>query len=97
MAADVIQTLDRSSGFTKSTASAGRKIHDGYKATSEFIKDGKEYRKIKGIRPDYIDLDAKVIYELKPNNPRAIRQGVHQLQKYNRSVGGGYRLRLEVY
>jgi len=96
-AVDVIKTLDRTSGFTKSTANAGRKIHDGYKATAEFVQDGKEYRKIKGIRPDYIDFDAKVIYELKPNNPRAIRQGVHQLQKYNRSIGGGYRLRLEVY
>ena len=96
-AADVIKTLDRTSGFTKSTASAGRKIHEGYKATADFLQDGKEYRKIKGIRPDYIDFDTKVIYELKPNNPRSIRQGIHQLEKYNRSIGGGYRLRLEVY
>ena len=96
-AADLIKTLDRTSGYTKSTASAGRKIHKGYKATPQFNPDWKEFSEITGIRPDYIDFDAKVIYELKPNNPRSIRQGVHQLQKYNRSLGGGYRLRLEVY
>ena len=96
-AAKAIKALDRSSGYTKSTRSAGQQIHKGYKATEEFIQKGKEYRKVKGIRPDYIDFDAKIIYELKPNNPRSIRQGVHQLQKYNRSIGGGYRLRLEVY
>ena len=96
-AVDVIKTLDRTSGYTKSTVSAGKEIHKGYKATSEFVSEWKEYSKIKGIRPDYIDFDAKVIYELKPNNPRAIRRGISQLQEYNRSVGGGFRLKLEVY
>ena len=73
-----------------------RAIHANIKSP-KFPKSGKEYRKLKGIRPDYIDFDNKIIYELKPNNPWSIKQGVRQLQKYNRSVGGGYRLRLEVY
>lgn len=96
-AADIVRTLDRSSGFTKSTASAGRKIHDGYKATNNFSKYGKEFREIKGIRPDYIDFKAKTIYELKPMNPRGVKSGIRQLQKYNKALVGGFNLRLELY
>ena len=59
-AADIIKGLDRSSGFTKSTRSAGTQIHKGYKVGMP----GKEYDKIKGIRIDYLDMDNKVIYEL---------------------------------
>ena len=96
-AADIVKTLDRSSGFTKSSASLGTKIHKGYKATRDFPKIEKEFRKIKGIRPDYIDFSTKTIYELKPMNPRGVRSGIRQLQKYNKALGGGYKLRLELY
>jgi len=96
-AADIVKTLDRGSGFTKSTASAGQKIHQGYKATNNFPKIGKEFRGIKGIRPDYIDFNTKTIYELKPMNPRGIKSGIRQLQKYNKALGGGFNLRLELY
>ena len=96
-AADIVKMLDRSSGFTKSTASAGRKIHQGYKATSNFPSIGKEFREIKGIRPDYIDFNTKTIYELKPMNPRGVRSGIRQLQKYNKALGGGFNLVLELY
>ena len=96
-AADIVKTLDRSSGFTKSTASAGRKIHAGYKATDNFSSIGKEYRRINGIRPDYIDFNTRTIYELKPMNPRGVRSGIRQLQKYNKALGGGFNLRLELY
>lgn len=96
-AADIVKTLDRSSGFTKSTASAGRKIHDGYKVGDGFNPDWKEYKGIKGIRPDYVDFDNKIIYELKPMNSRSVRNGVRQLQRYNKALGGGFTLRLEVY
>lgn len=61
-AEDVVKLLDRSSGFTRSTASAGRKVHAGYKATSDFPSIGKEYRRVKEIRPDYIDFKTKTIY-----------------------------------
>ena len=96
-AADIVKTLDRSSGFTKSTASAGRKIHQGYKTGDLFNPDWKEYADIKGIRPDYVDLDNKIIYELKPMNPRGVRSGVRQLQRYNEVLGGGYTMILELY
>ncbi len=96
-AVDIVKTLDRSSGFTKSTASAGRKIHAGYKATDNFSSIGKEYHRIKGIRPDYIDFKTRTIYELKPMNPRGVRSGIRQLQRYNKALGGGFNLRLELY
>ncbi len=96
-AADVVKALDRTSGFTKSTASAGRKIHAGYKATSNFPSIGKEFRGIPGIRPDYIDFSTRTIYELKPMNPRSINAGIKQLHRYNRALGGGFNLRLELY
>jgi len=92
-AADIIKGLDRSSGFTKSTRSAGTQIHKGYKVGMP----GKEYDKIKGIRIDYLDMDNKVIYELKPFNPRSVKQGVRQLEKYNQKLDGGYKMVLEVY
>ena len=96
-AADIVKTLDRSKGFTKSTARAGRKIHAGYKVTDDFSKIGKEYRKVKGVRPDYVDFANRTIYELKPMNPRGLKSGIHQLQKYDKALGGGFTLRLELY
>ena len=96
-AADIVKTLDRSSGFTKSTAINGIRIHQGYKVGAEFTQDFKEVRRIKGIRPDYVDFSKNIIYELKPMNPRSIRSGIQQLQKYNKALGGGFTLKLELY
>ena len=96
-AADIVKALDRSTGFTKSIASKGRKIHAGYKVGDGFNPKFKESRKISGVRPDYIDFDNKIIYELKPMNPQGIRSGIRQLQRYNKAFGGGFTLRLELY
>ena len=96
-AADIVKTLDRSSGFTKSTASAGRKIHAGYKTGYSEIK-GMTKEAVRGKnRIDFLDEVNKVIYELKPCNPRGIKQGINQLQRYNQMLGGGYTLILELY
>ena len=84
--------------FTKSTSKMGIEIHKGYKVGDGFNPYWKEYRDInKKIRLDYIDFDNKIIYELKPMNPRSVRSGIRQLQKYNKSLGGGYTMRLELY
>ncbi|MDT3368956.1 MAG: hypothetical protein LIR40_09965 [Bacteroidota bacterium] len=40
----------------------------------------KEYMLPSRKRIDFIDLEKKIIYELKPNNPRAIKQGDKQLK-----------------
>lgn len=90
----VLKSLDRSSGYTKSTLTAGRNIHKGYKVG---LRGAKEFGAVKGIRPDYVDFKKGIIYELKPNNPRGIKQGITQLHKYNEALGGGFKLVLEVY
>lgn len=45
----------------------------------------------------YVDFNTRTIYELKPMNPRGARSGISQLQKYNKALGGGFDLRLELY
>ena len=42
----------------------------------------KEFRFANGLRADAIDFKNKVIYELKPENSRAIQQGYNQLRAY---------------
>ncbi|WP_434408026.1 hypothetical protein [Geobacillus thermoleovorans] len=48
-----------------------------------------------------MDFEKKIIYELKPNNPRAIKKGLKQLKAYKKEVekiyGKGWRTVLEVY
>ena len=65
----------------------GQLMHKAYKA--EDVLDGiriKEFRLPSGKRIDFIDLENKIIYELKPNNARAIRQGIKQLQMYMKEL-----------
>ena len=59
----------------------GQQMHKAYKAGD--VLDGvriKEYMLPSRKRIDFIDLEKKIIYELKPNNPRAIKQGDKQLK-----------------
>jgi Restriction endonuclease fold toxin 9 len=53
------------------------------------------------IRPDAIHLAKKIIVELKPNNPRAIRAGIKQLERYKKAAekayGGAFHVMVEVY
>ena len=85
---DVIKSLDRVDGATKSSLSAGQAIHDGYKAKGSVKKIAKEYTGIHGIRPDYFDEAAGVISELKPFNKRGLYNGVKQLLKYKKAIPG---------
>ena len=90
-----INSLDNVNGFTKSTTTAGTKIHQGYKYGSGFSAKNKEYKKVAGIRLDYYD--GNIIFELKPYNPKAAKAGVKQLKKYNTALGGGKIMRMELY
>ncbi len=48
-------------------------MHLAYKAReADDIITFKEYTRIPGIRPDFVNLTTKTIYELKPNNFRSI-------------------------
>ena len=41
----------------------------------------------KGARVDGIDYVNRIVYELKPNNPRAVRRGLAQLDRYLNILG----------
>lgn len=43
---------------------------------------GKEFVLPSGKRIDYLDIQNGIIYELKPYNPRSVKQGLRQLQMY---------------
>ena len=64
--------------YTKSSLKLGQEMHKAYKVGANEVK---EFRGIKGIRPDFVDFSTKTIYELKPFNPRAMQQGTKQLDK----------------
>lgn len=65
--------------YTKSSLKLGQEMHKAYKVGANGVK---EFRGIKGIRPDFVDFSTKTIYELKPFNPRGIKRGTQQLNKY---------------
>ena len=66
----------------------GLQIHRTLRRTSSGTgKVGaKEFREIKGIRPDFVDFENHRIYELKPYNPWSVRRGIKQLNKYQKSM-----------
>ena len=89
-ALDTIKTLKTVDGKTISNAVDGTKIHTGYKAGQkgkEFVKDANRF--------DFYD--SNTIFELKPNNPKGIRDGIRQLRRYNKAMGGNCNLVLELY
>ena len=65
------------------SAAKGRKIHKAWKPGKGFKK---EYH-IPGFgRADAVDRSKLIIKELKPNNPRAIRRGLRQLERYKKGL-----------
>jgi hypothetical protein len=88
--------------YTKSSLKLGQQMHKAYKVRLENkITTFKEFRGIKGIRPDFVDLSTKTIYELKPFNPRSIQMGTQQLSKYKflfeQKYGGTWNTVLDFY
>ncbi|AFD06620.1 DUF6443 domain-containing protein [Solitalea canadensis] len=80
----------------------GQLMHKAYKAAD--VLEGvriKEFRLPSGKRIDFIDFENKIIYELKPNNPRAIKEGYKQLAMYLQEVesiyGKGFKTILDTY
>ena len=73
--------------YTKSSLQLGRKMHDAYRLGEHApdLKMFKEFRGIKGIRPDFVNFNTKTIFELKPNNPMSIHRGWKQLGKYRKA------------
>ena len=96
-ALDTIKTLDKVNGATKSTAQAGKVIHNGYKTGYELIEDMTKEAVRGRNRMDFLDEVNDIIYELKPCNVRGLRDGIKQLIRYNEALGGNYTMVLELY
>ena len=48
-------------------------------------------------RTDAIDDVNKIVYELKPDNPRAIARGLKQLERYLKGLGKGWTGKIVTY
>ncbi len=69
--------------YTKSNLRLGQQVHESYKIGEIILgKKTKEFILPSRRRIDFLDRVNGKVYELKPNNPRAIREGQKQLQKY---------------
>ncbi len=80
----------------------GRNVHSEYKLRLDNGQNlRKEYRLPSGKRIDFIDLDNKIVYELKPNNPSAIKSGQKQAQEYVNELieefGGEWTIIIDTY
>ncbi len=78
----------------------GRQAHNNYRDAL-----GGDYRYDprlpSGRRPDAVDINNRVVRELKPDNPRAIREGNRQLERYRQELeslyGGNWTSHLDLY
>ncbi|MBC8643229.1 hypothetical protein H9W95_01155 [Flavobacterium lindanitolerans] len=86
-----IGDLGKLTKYTKSSLKMGQEMHKAYKVAEEAAGLGiKEFREIPGIRPDFVDMVNRTIYELKPFNPRAMKAGEKQLAKYKAAFEAAY-------
>ena len=89
--------------FTKSSLKIGQQMHKAYKANlhNPAKRLYKEFTGVKGIRPDFVDMNKRIIYELKPNNPRQIKAGWKQLNNYKtlfeQQYGSTWKIVLDLY
>ncbi|HWS53291.1 MAG TPA: hypothetical protein VN228_04165, partial [Pyrinomonadaceae bacterium] len=72
----------RRGGETAATK-AGREAHKAYNPGPTYDT---KYTLPSGKRPDAVDFENKIVRELKPNNPRAIRRGERQVEGYRQEL-----------
>ena len=81
------KSLPAKQQYTKSNLRMGQRIHNMYKVAEQEAGIGKkEYLLPSKRRIDFLDKQNHIIYELKPNNPRAIKQGYKQLDMYLKEI-----------
>jgi hypothetical protein len=81
------QAIKEGLKYTKSNLKLGQEMHRAYKVGD--IVEGvaiKEFRLPSGKRIDFLDINNRTIYELKPFNPRAMQQGQRQLNMYMKEL-----------
>ncbi len=73
--------------YTRSNLRLGQQTHKTYREDQVLFPDRvKEYILPSKRRIDFIDIKNGKIYQLKPNNPRSIKQGQKQLDLYKREL-----------
>jgi hypothetical protein len=78
-AADVQEAKNGSTAANR----VGQAMHKAYKAgLADKVKTFKEYMLPSGKRIDFLDAAKGIVYDLKPNNTRAIREGGVQVDNY---------------
>ena len=88
MGASIVRAETAAQQYTKSNLALGQQIHKAYKTNlhNPAKQMFKEYRLPSGKRIDFLDVPNSTIYELKPYNPRAMKQGQMQLNMYMREL-----------
>lgn len=86
-------------GGESAAASFGRRAHKEFDYGPGFEK---EFRNLPSKRrPDAVNVQERVVVELKPNSPAAIRRGQRQVERYRQELeakyGGTWTARLETY
>ena len=66
---------------------AGRAAHKNYNPGPSYQK---EVTLPSGRRADAVDIGNRIVRELKPNNPNAVRQGRRQVEQYRRELQSEY-------
>jgi len=93
----IIQSLSKkATGSTVSSLKSGQAVHKGFMVTK------RTGTTIKGVGKNGSDwfmdaFDGTTIFELKPNNPVGIKQGIAQLHRYNNAMGGNKFMVLVLY
>lgn len=64
----------------------GRQKHKEFKLDQVSDTKFKEFELPSGKRSDFVDFDNKAVWELKPNNKRAKRKGIKQLDEYHKEL-----------
>ncbi len=97
---DALGRFTSGAGGNTADAARGRAAHKNYRNAL-----GGNYKFEKtlpsGRRVDAVDFDKRIVRELKPNNPRAIKDGQRQLERYRKELqdefGGTWTSFLETY
>lgn len=73
------------SGGESAKAARGREAHKNYENA---LGEGYEFNRSlpSGRRPDAIDAENRIVRELKPDNPRAVRRGERQVEGYKKEL-----------
>ncbi len=77
-----IAPLQSKAGETAFTV-AGKLAHKAWDAGEGFVK---EFRLPSGRRADAVNFGARVVKELKPDNARAVRAGLKQVEQYAKEL-----------